>query len=379
MAGQGRQDSHPVVQELHQQPWGHDFFQAVRRLECVFSDYPRVGRSEQLSGDAVRFGQRLTLSMAPTSLARSQNKDRPPKITVEFTGLTGPNGPLPLRMTEFIRNRLRGIQDPDALTVSDRGRMRGQSQGTGTAASGDDSLAPKDATLADFLDIFHHRLISLFYRAWAVTQKTADFDREDDRSYAEWLASLSGLGLPELDGQDAIPTWEKLPFTGHLACQTRHASGLAGILTDVFSTRAEVQPLTGHWINLPKQERCELSAKKPNPAICTLGSTCIVGDRMWDRSMKFTLVLGPMTLDQFESFLPGGRCHARLHDWVGFYTRRQFYWQAVLVLKKEEVPPTRLGLGGRLGHTTWLSSGPFAYDPRDYKVRGGGLTAAENS
>lgn len=364
MATASRQDPHRLTEAISREPWRFDFFQAIRLLECLNPDHPRVGRSRMLREDAVRFGQLMSLAFAPSSLAASNNDTQHRKVTVEFTGLSGPNGPLPLRHTEFIRNRLRGIQDPDAPQfASDSGVEQG-------------SQAAKDSTLAEFLDLFNHRMIALFYRAWAVAQKTVDFDRQEDRSFAEWTASLCGLGLPAFDGLDSIPTSEKLPFTGHLACQTRHADGLAGVLAEVFSTPAEVHPLTGHWLRIPENQRCMLGGSRQTGI---LGQTCLVGSSIWDRAMKFTVKLGPMSLEQLETFLPGGSCHRSLHDWIDFYTRRQFYWQATLILKKEEVPKICLGRNGRLGYTSWLASRPFEYHPQDHQVRGGGLTPEENS
>lgn len=366
MAGAGRQDSHPLIRQLLRAPWGRDFFLALREIERAFPDYPRIGRSLQLSEDPIRFGQFYTLAHSSDSLYPSQNTARPPKLAVAFTGLTGPDGPMPIRYTEFIRNRLLGIKDPDALTESERNRLRGNH----LTGSGDDSVAPKDSTLADFLDIFHHRMISLFYRAWAAAQKTVDFDREEDRCFAEWLASLCGLGLPDLDGMDSVPTWEKLPFTGHLAAQTRHTSGLESILSKVFSAPAEILCLTGHWIQLPELERCRLGE---SPRTGCVGSSCIVGSKIWDKAMKFTVLLGPLTFSQYESLLPDGECHQRLHDWINFYTRRQFWWRVTLILRKEEVPKIVLGKSGRLGFTTWLATGGFEEDPRDYHISGGNL------
>lgn len=364
MAATPGQDPNSLIEAICANPGHYDFFNAIRLLECLNEHSPRVGRSLMLREDSVRFGQLLSLAFAPGCLAPPQNEARPRKITIEFTGLTGPNGPLPLRLTEFIRNRLRGIQDPDAPQFSSDASVE-----TG-------SLAPKDSTLAEFLDVFHHRMIALFYRAWAVTNKTVDFDRAEDRTFAEWTASLCGLGLPDFDDLDSIPTWEKLPFTGHLACQTRHASGLAGILTEVFSTHCAVHPLTGHWLPLPEDERCRLGYSRQTGV---LGSTCVIGARIWDRNLKFTVHLGPMSLLQFESFLPASSNHRRLHDWIDFYTRRQYYWNTIIILKKEEVPKICLGRSGRLGYTSWLGSLPFSNHPHDYQIRGGGLTSSENS
>lgn len=364
MASTGREDPHRLIQELCAEPWKYDFFQALRAVECAFPEQPRLGRSRTLRDDPLRFSQLLSLSFATSTLAQPHQREATNRLAVQFMGLTGPNGPMPLRLTEFIRNRLRGIYDPD---------VRGTAADT-TAESG--TGAPKDSTLAEFLDIFHHRMISLFYRAWAVAQKTADFDREEDRCFAEWLACLFGAGSPAMDGADSVPTWQKLPFTGHLACQTRHSGGLEGVLAEAFSTQAKVHNLTGHWITIPPEQRCYLGR---SPSFGSLGSTCVVGSRIWDRQMKFTVQLGPMSLTQMENFLPGRACHQPLHDWIAFYTRREFYWEAILLLKKEEVPKISLGQSGRLGYTMWLSSQPFKHDPGDYRVRGGGLTPEENS
>lgn len=364
MAAESRKDPHRVIDEVCAEPWRHDFFQALRTIECAYSDWPRIGRSKTLRDDPVRFGQLLSLAFATSTLAVPQSAGGLRKLTVQFTGLTGPHGPLPLRLTEFIRNRLRGIYDAD---------LQGTAAGNNAdvAASG-----ARDATLAEFIDIFHHRMIALFYRAWAVAQKTVDFDRAEDRCFAEWTASLFGVGLPEFDGRDSIPTWQKLPFAGHLASQTRHAAGLEGILADAFATKAKVVSLTGHWITIPSDQRCYLGK---SPAFGALGTSCVVGSSIWDRRMKFTVWLGPMPLEQFEEFTPGRPHHRRLHDWIAFYTRQEFFWEAVILLKKDEVPKIRLGVTGRLGYTTWVSSLAFKHDPSDFHVRGGGLIPAENT
>lgn len=363
MATPSRENSDRLIDELCAEPWKYDFFQGLRSIECASADKPRIGRSKTLRDDYLRFGQFVSLGFASSTLAQPQSPVQSRKFTVRFMGLTGPHGPLPLRLTEFIRNRLRGIYDPDI-------------QGTAADKAEYAVASPRDSTLAEFLDIFHHRMIALFYRSWATAQKTVDFDREDDRCFAEWIASLFGAGLPEMDGIDSIPTWQKLPFAGHLSNQTRHAGGLEGVLADAFATHAEVICLTGHWITIPEPQRCRLGESR---ALGTIGQSCVVGSSIWDRSMKFSVKLGPMSLSQFETFVPGGASHRQLHDWIAYYTRREFYWEAAILLKKDEVPKINLGLAGRLGYTTWLSSVPFNNDPSDYHIRGGGLTTAENS
>ena len=182
MADTIRTDPGSVIDGVLARPWDYDFFGALRRIESSRPDLPRLGTSRALRQDPIRFGQFLSLGFATSALEQPQlARQRGTKLMVRFTGLTGPNGPLPLRYTDFIRNRLRGIQDPDT-----RGPREEEASASGTSSG-------RDSTLAEFLDIFHHRTISLFYRAWAVAQKTVDLDRPEDHTFAEWIACLLGI------------------------------------------------------------------------------------------------------------------------------------------------------------------------------------------
>jgi type VI secretion system protein ImpH len=363
MAHPHRQDPAALIQDVLSRPWEHDFFLALRRVESAHTELPRIGRSKSLRQDPVRFGQYVSLAFATSALEEPHlPKQKGQKLMVRFTGLTGPNGALPLRITDFIRNRQRGIYDSD---------IRG-TRGDATLETG--TVAPKDSTLAEFLDIFHHRAIALFYRAWAAAQKSADLDRTEDRTFAEWIASLCGTGLPAMEDADAVPGIDRLAFAGHLACPTRHSSGLRGILESYFDTPAEVLSFAGQWLDIPPDQRCSIGH-----ANSELGRTAIAGRKLWDRQMKCQLRLGPMRLAQFELFLPGGVRHARLHAWMRLYTRETLYWEAAIILHKADVPATKLGAAGRLGYTTWLVSGAPDRHADQFCVRGGGLTPGDNT
>jgi type VI secretion system protein ImpH len=365
MADSSGQDSSSITGTVLERPWDFDFFGALRRIESSRPDLPRIGKSRALRQDPLRFGQFLALDFATSTMEKPHlTRQEGHKIMVRFTGLTGPNGALPLRYTDFIRNRLRGIQDADLRGPREEASL---SQGPGSA---------RDSTLAEFIDIFHHRIICLFYRAWAVAHKAVDLDRKEDRTFAEWIASTFGCGLPEMEGLDAIPALDRLPFAGHLSCQTRHASGLQGLLSEYFSTRVKVESFAGQWIDIPHEQRCRMGESRETGV---LGRSCVVGSKLWDRQMKCGLRLGPMTFAQYELFLPGGISHRRLHAWMAFYTRSELYWEASIVLRKEDVPKTKLGSAGRLGYTTWLTSVPPAKDADQFRVRGGGLTEADNT
>lgn len=345
MAGEDRSAAHPVIDALRARPWEFDFFQAVRRLECLRPGAPALGTSPRLADDPFRFGQAPSLGFAASTVAAFRELEgRPPTMVVNFLGLLGPNGPMPLHFTEYVRDRMINAQDP---------------------------------TLARFLDVFHHRMISLFYRAWAVAQKTVSFERgsaavgesrPDADRFGVYVASLFGLGMDSLRHRDAVPDTGKLFHAGALSAQTRHAAGLRGLLEDYFGVSTEIREFIGRWMELPADARCRLGGGT-RWGTGRLGSTAIVGARMWECQQQFRIRFGPMTLERYERLLPGGPSMKRLAAWIRNYVGYELDWDVQLVLRAADVPEVRLGSAGRLGWSTWLRSGPVPRDRDDLVLR----------
>lgn len=346
MAGADRAAADRLMHDLSERPYEFDFYQAVRRLECARSDLPRVGWSQRLADDAVRFSQEPSLAFAPSTVwdlkFSGERGPAAPRMFVNFIGLFGPNGPLPLHLTEYARDRERNHGDP---------------------------------TLARFLDIFHHRIVSLFYRAWASNQKTVSMDRgigaADDR-FAAFIASLFGAGMDTLQARSRVEDHAARFYSGRLVSQARNAEGLRAIISDYFGVPTELHEFSGQWMPLPTDCRCRLGASR---ATGLLGSTALVGSSMWECQQKFRLRLGPLSIADYVRMLPTGESLGRLKDWVRLYAGDELTWDLQLVLLSRHVPPVRLGHAGesrgegRLGWTTWLASGPPGHDPDDLVLR----------
>jgi len=146
-----------------------------------------------------------------------------------------------------------------------------------------------------------------------------------------------------------VPDLAKLFHVGALIRHVRNVEGLTQILEDFFRVPVRIEQFVGHWLRLSDRERTCLKADR-----APLGAGAVLGGRVWDRQHKFRIHLGPLTLAQYESFLPGGMPLRKLVDWVRLYLCYELDWDVRMLLKQDEVPTLSLGGRTRLGWTTWL-------------------------
>ncbi|WP_118178755.1 type VI secretion system baseplate subunit TssG [Paraburkholderia phosphatilytica] len=336
-------DALTLLRQLEDEAFRFDFFQAVRLLENAYPALPRVGESVRPRDDAVRFTQEPELVFHPTTLgAFTPPRDgRAARLAVRFLGLLGPHGPMPTHLTEYVRDRARNANDP---------------------------------TFARFLDVFHHRMISLFYRAWANAQPAVSLDRPRHDRFSVYVGSLFGLGEAALRDRDTVPDFAKLHFAGLLAGRTRPAAGLKLVLARFFNLPVEIHEWVGHWMPLPAEAASRLGSRVGSSA---LGVSTLLGARVWDCQHKFRIVIGPLTRADYERFLPGGESLGRLKDWVRNYVRDGLDWDVNLQLREQDVPRLKLGRHTRLGYTTWVLSGAARGDQRQLRLNPAG--AAERT
>jgi type VI secretion system protein ImpH len=314
--------------ELAASPYQYDFYQTLRRLECLHEEKPRWGQALRPVDEPVRLGQDPDLSFAPAPLASFERPDgKTPRLQVRLFGLFGPNGPLPIHLTEYARERLQHAGD---------------------------------ATLSRFLDVFHHRFLALFYRAWAQAQPHVNRDRPKEDRFTIYVGAFLGMSPAALRDRDTLPDLAKFFHVGALIRQVRNSEGLAHILQHFFRVPVQIEEFVGHWLLLNTGERTSLSSER-----AALGSGAVLGAQVWDRQHKFRIRLGPLTVQQYVSFLPGGGHLRKLVDWVRLYLCFELDWDVRLVLKQNEVPSVTLGGGHRLGWTTWLGRRRSATDADD--------------
>lgn len=361
MASQSRGTGVAVSQQLAAEPYRFEFFQAVRLLEQLARERVRDGRAGDAAPvgydhlpqrESVRFRALPSHTFPPgevVSLRRSESPDAaspatpPAEMVVSFLGLTGPGGVLPRHYTQLVIDRVR----------------------------------QKDFSLRDFLDLFNHRAISLFYRAWEKYRLPAAFERatldpqaEAEDPFTRCLVCLVGLGTDKLRGRLEISDAAFLYYGGHFAHAPRTATALESILQDYFDIPLQVLQFQGRWLYLSTEDRSQTpSPRAPEGQNCRLGMNVVVGSRVWSVENKFRVRLGPLTYQQFCQFMPRQAALRPLCQLVRSYVGPEFDFDVQPVLQAAEVPPCRAGRGGplrsRLGWNTWLRSKPLLRDAAD--------------
>ena len=326
-----------VMRALKAEPWSFDFFHAVRLIEQARIGRRRVGFYHDPGREVVRFGAHQSLSF-PASSIQSLDPESPEwKMLVNFIGMTGPLGVLPRLYT---------------VAVQERTRM-------------------KDATLADFLDMFNHRATSLFYRAWGKYRLPVRYPLGMDDQMSMAFLSLVGLGTPHLARRQEIEDETFVWLSGLFSMQARSAVALEQILEDYFQVPVDVVQFAGAWCRLEEDSTCTFSEEE-DPSE-QLGCGAVVGDEVFDYQARVRVRLGALTMAQYQKFLPGESGYRRLRQITQFFSRDQIEFEVQLVLRSEDVPSCALAAGAadqqapvQLGWTTWVHNRPrFTRNPED--------------
>jgi type VI secretion system protein ImpH len=305
---------------LYAQPWEFEFFQAIRILEATSPHRRHPGESSEPDGEAVRLSSRVGLDYPASELQGVRppaDATQPPTLITNLFCLGGPTGPLPF---------------PDTETVLDR-----SSHG--------------DQAFRDFLDMFHHRLLSLLVRARKLYDPGFASVRPDLGPMAEYLYSFMGMASKAIKKRLAVDDRRLLFYAGILSQQPRSAAGLERILSDHFRTGVRVRQMIGMWRRLDPEQCTVLGPAGRN---CQIGGGAVLGGRIWDQQGRFEVHLGPMGQKEFLDLLPVGQSYRAMCELTRFYAPTTLEFGFRLTLQAAEVPGTLLGKRSWLGWTTWV-------------------------
>ncbi|MDR2625231.1 MAG: type VI secretion system baseplate subunit TssG [Zoogloeaceae bacterium] len=306
------------LDEAAQTPWRFSYMALMRYFSARHPDLPEAGKAQLPAQELFRLSQLPSLTFAPREIADIDLRhDGLPRIRLFSLGMLGPNGPLPIHFTEIAKDRLENR---------------------------------KDRTLVDFLDIFHHRFLTLFYRAWAQSQAAAGLDRAKEERFSRYVAWLNGDEFRETEAL-FLPSHARIAASAHLIREARNPDGITATLANFLGVPVALREFVHHWIEIAQDERNRLG--KPSIA-SVLGEGAILGGMVPDRQHYFCLVIGPLNLEEYLRFLPNGRDLPVLIEWVRAFVGFEYHWSIQLEIRTESAPTTQLGATQRLGWTSWL-------------------------
>ena len=320
--------------DLNLEP-GLGFFETLSRFETEHQFFGRLGGPDR---EPARLGQNVRMNFSTTDIARidySAPSGRP-KVDVDLIGLLGPEGPMPYHITRWAYDRL-----------------------SVRWFRGDTDAAQSDTAFIDFCDLLQHRMIALFYRAWADSRPSIQIERKANGRIHAMSAALAGLYLPRVGTTDRNRDAVAMRQSGVLGHQVHGPERLSGFLSECLGTSVHVNEFHASWMTLPKDIQTSVNAKHSQ-----LGTTAVIGSRVFDRQGAVEIRVGPLTFQEYQDFLPGSEKRHAVRRALDYALSREFSVTLRLVLTKQEIPQAKIG-ESVLGQTAWLAP-KGSEDAKDY-------------
>jgi type VI secretion system protein ImpH len=215
----------------------------------------------------------------------------------------------------------------------------------------------RDRALLDFLDMFHHRVLSLFYRAMERCRFYAPYERGEEDVLSSRLLDLLGVADASAHQALELEIVELLAYVGLLGPDPRSAMALQQLIEDRFAVPAVVDQFVGGWYNVSSNAQCRVD-DAGGAYSQQLGGGALVGDAIWDPQARARIILGPLSRERYDDFLPTGSAYEKLRKVTRFFSNDEVEFQLRLILEREEVPPLRLGADDYtpLGWGSWIRS-----------------------
>ena len=330
MATSRRRKSLNLVEQLQSEPYRFDFFQATRLLERAANLHPEkdqiatesVGGVARPDQEAVHFRARTSLAFNGSDVTkvtqkRISNYDSEDnsvlqwQMEVAMMGLTGSQGVMPYYLSEIVLSELR----------------------------------KKSSALKDYLDLFNHRTISMFYEAWHKYQLVPNYERSkydstgNDDLFTDALLSIAGIGLSEQKFRSALPDEQMARFSGHFGRTICSAESLRSSICGMFNLDTSIKEFQGEWYDLPSDVHCRMpDSEHPLGTNTELGVNTVIGSRCYQAQNKFSVVIKPMNEQEFMQLAPGSRTLEELKSFIKMSVGGEQDFDIEIQLSDEHVP-----------------------------------------
>lgn len=282
----------------------YDWFAALLLCESCHLDKKRIGDLTKPSEEYIRLGQKPTLLFPAQAIHGLNIKSNPPWLMQYFFGVFGSNGALPLHLTEYAIEQ---------------------------------EKYHKDVVFSHFINIFHHRALSLFYRGWRLAQPTADFFPLESLSFAKKIESLVGVADASNENKSIWITYKKLYFytsikkkpsaifkssehisliqqqqrsfeerlniiyksyVFYLAKSSRSLESLQLLLAAFINVPIKIMPNTIDYLNKQSGYYSILGENESN-----LGENLQLGAKVLSAQSNIVVIVGPINMNSYKDFL----------------------------------------------------------------------------
>jgi len=328
MATEKRQSDTGIEKDLYQKCHEFSFFKAVELVEKFAPDKKKLGQTLEPGQEPVRFSVKPGFAFPASDISglRKNSDQNRTEMEVAFMGLIGPSGLLPNWYNELAVEREK----------------------------------KKDHSFVDFLNIFHHRLISLFYLAWKKHRFPENYSPGAGDRLSRYLLSVSGLGTSGMVGMLGLPRESLSFYTGLLALPVASAASIEAVIEYFSGTRTQVDQFVEREIPFEDADLTRLGS-----ANSTLGGDAVCGSQVTECQTKFRVNLGPADYQIYKRFMPTGDLLLPVFSLIRYMVGIEFEFEIRISLKKEDVPNCILGQKSPdatfLGWTTFASSPGYTF------------------
>ena len=305
-----------LIDEIKADPFRHNFYTVLREFERQSATKPRIGDGVTVNDDIVVLSQDPFTAFPASNIAGIEStRTGASRLSIRFLGMFGPQGALPLHITETSQIWTNG----------------------------------RDPSFARFVDVLSTRFLQLFYRAWADSRPIAQYERPDFDRFQVFLASFAGVGTETLRHPDASTQIGRIPYSGLVNSNVKSASRLKQLLQGLLGLDIEIEQWVGTWLSLDVTERTAVGRQSAR-----LGVDSFIGKRVYSITEKFRIRIRCHDLDEYEQLLPEAKMSRELADLAFYFIGYRAEFDVELGLPRSQAPAMKLGSAGKLGLTSWL-------------------------
>jgi type VI secretion system protein ImpH len=308
------------------------FFRLVALIERLRPDAARIGGLGPFASEAIRFRHDQALSFNASDITRTKVVSSDPlqvEVVTTFLGLSGAVSPLPVHLAEELLDEERG------------------------------------ATQRAFLDLFHHRLLSLLYRGVIKYRLSAEATETGADAWARRLLAVAGVDTATQ--RQTLELRIILMLLPALAASRRSPDALANALSFVLGpeipgAKIEVEPFVGEWVVLDARDLCRLGVANHR-----LGMEMVLGTRAFDAASKFRIKVGPVNSQDFRRLGSGTPLRATIDAIVALFVNDWLRYDLDVTVDESRRSLTLASgdAGSRLGLDSWLGQ----YNAKTASVR----------